>query len=61
LLQPIYYPDESGQKLNVEEKKVRPRPMLDGSGGRLNSGDGGMRSMGGQQQQQQQQRGPGNF
>lgn len=30
---------------------------LDGSGGRLNSGDG-MRSMG-QQQQQQQQRGPG--
>ncbi|KAL0105575.1 hypothetical protein PUN28_015807 [Cardiocondyla obscurior] len=56
---PIYYPDESGQKLNVEEKKVRPRPMLDGSGGRLNSGDGGMRSMGGQQQQQQQQRGPG--
>lgn len=33
--------------------------MLDGSGGRLNSGDGGMRSMGGQQQQQQQ-RGPGN-
>lgn len=35
--------------------------MLDGSGGRLNSGDGGMRSMGGQQQQQQQQRGPGNF
>ncbi|XP_011882052.1 PREDICTED: ras GTPase-activating protein-binding protein 2 isoform X2 [Vollenhovia emeryi] len=55
---PIYYPDESGQKLNVEEKKVRPRPMLDGSGGRLNSGDG-MRSMGGQQQQQQQQRGPG--
>ncbi|KMQ95685.1 ras gtpase-activating protein-binding protein 2 [Lasius niger] len=56
---PIYYPDESGQKLNVEEKKVRPR-MMDGSGGRLNSGDGGMRSMGGQQQQQQQQqRGPG--
>ncbi|XP_036147514.1 ras GTPase-activating protein-binding protein 2 isoform X2 [Monomorium pharaonis] len=51
---PIYYPDESGQKLNVEEKKVRPR-LLDGSGGRLNSGDGGMRSMG----QQQQQRGPG--
>lgn len=31
---------------------------LDGSGGRMNSGDGGMRSMGGQQQQQ---RGPGNF
>jgi len=31
---------------------------MDGSGGRLNSGDGGMRSMGGQQQQQQ--RGPGN-
>ncbi|KAL6427673.1 hypothetical protein ACFW04_008851 [Cataglyphis niger] len=58
---PIYYPDESGQKLNVEEKKVRPR-MMDGSGGRLNSGDGGMRSMGGQQQQQQQQqRGPGNL
>ncbi|XP_032680732.1 ras GTPase-activating protein-binding protein 2 isoform X1 [Odontomachus brunneus] len=57
---PIYYPDESGQKLNVEEKKVRPRMSLDGSGGRLNSGDGGIRSMGGQQQQQQQQqRGPG--
>ncbi|EZA61417.1 hypothetical protein DMN91_004218 [Ooceraea biroi] len=57
---PIYYPDESGQKLNVEEKKVRPRMSMDGSGGRLNSGDGGMRSMGGQQQQQQQQqRGPG--
>ncbi|KAH0953063.1 hypothetical protein HN011_002041 [Eciton burchellii] len=54
---PIYYPDESGQKLNVEEKKVRPRMNMDGSGGRLNSGDGGMRSMGGQQQQQQ--RGPG--
>lgn len=36
--------------------------MMDGSGGRLNSGDGGMRSMGGQQQQQQQQqRGPGNL
>lgn len=33
---------------------------MDGSGGRLNSGDG-MRSMGGQQQQQQQQRGPGNL
>jgi len=32
---------------------------MDGSGGRLNSGDGGMRSMGGQQQQQQ--RGPGNI
>lgn len=57
---PIYYPDESGQKLNVEEKKVRPPRMpMDGSGGRLNSGDGGMRSMGGQQSQQQQQRGPG--
>lgn len=38
---------------------MRPRISLDGSGGRLNSGDGGMRSMGGQQQQQQ--RGPGNF
>lgn len=34
---------------------------MDGSGGRLNSGDGNMRPMGGQQQQQQQQqRGPGN-
>lgn len=34
---------------------------MDGSGGRLNSGDG-MRSMGGQQQQQQQQqRGPGDL
>ncbi|XP_012234120.1 ras GTPase-activating protein-binding protein 2 isoform X2 [Linepithema humile] len=57
---PIYYPDESGQKLNVEEKKVRPRMSMDGSGGRLNSGDGGMRSINNQQQQQQQQqRGPG--
>lgn len=55
---PIYYPDKSGQKLNVEEKKVRPRMSMDGSGGRLNSGDGNMRAMGGQQQQQQQ-RGPG--
>lgn len=35
---------------------------MDGSGGRLNSGDGGMRSINNQQQQQQQQqRGPGNF
>ncbi|XP_034184658.1 ras GTPase-activating protein-binding protein 2 isoform X1 [Osmia lignaria lignaria] len=54
---PIYYPAENGQKLNVEEKKVRPRMSMDGSGGRLNSNDGNMRSMGGQQQQQQQ-RGP---
>lgn len=55
---PIYYPAENGQKLNVEEKKVRPRGTIDGSGGRLNSNDGNMRAMGGQQQQQQQ-RGPG--
>ncbi|XP_061932998.1 ras GTPase-activating protein-binding protein 2 [Apis cerana] len=54
---PIYYPAENGQKLNVEEKKVKPRTM-EGSGGRLNSNDGSMRAMGGQQQQQQQ-RGPG--
>ncbi|XP_035736544.1 ras GTPase-activating protein-binding protein 2-like [Vespa mandarinia] len=57
---PIFYPDEHGQKLNVEEKKTKPRMSMDGSGGRLNSGDGNMRPMGGQQQQQQQQqRGPG--
>lgn len=31
---------------------------MEGSGGRLNSNDGNMRTMGGQQQQQQQ-RGPG--
>ncbi|XP_076636626.1 ras GTPase-activating protein-binding protein 2 [Colletes latitarsis] len=56
---PIYYPAGNGQKpLNVEEKKVRPRISMDGSGGRLNSNDGNMRAMGGQQQQQQQ-RGPG--
>ncbi|XP_015181642.1 PREDICTED: ras GTPase-activating protein-binding protein 2 isoform X1 [Polistes dominula] len=53
---PICYPDEHGQKLNVEEKKTKPRMSMDGSGGRLNSGDGNMRPMG---QQQQQQRGPG--
>lgn len=34
--QPIYFPDESGQKLNVEEKKTRPRQ----EGGRgIGSGD----------------------
>ncbi|KZC06771.1 PREDICTED: ras GTPase-activating protein-binding protein 2 [Dufourea novaeangliae] len=55
---PIYYPAENRQKLNVEEKKVRPRGTMDGSGGRLNSNDGNMRAMGGPQQQQQQ-RGPG--
>ncbi|XP_031849751.1 ras GTPase-activating protein-binding protein 2 [Nomia melanderi] len=55
---PIYYPAENGQKLNVEEKKVRPRGTIDGSGGRLNANDANMRAMGGQQQQQQQ-RGPG--
>ncbi|XP_076686204.1 ras GTPase-activating protein-binding protein 2 [Andrena cerasifolii] len=50
----------NSQKLNVEEKKVRPRTSMDGSGGRLNSNDGNMRALGGQQQQQQQQqRGPG--
>lgn len=44
----------------MEEKKVRPRTSMDGSGGRLNSNDGNMRALGGQQQQQQQQqRGPG--
>lgn len=48
---PIFYPDESGQKLNVEEKKTKTRPM-DGNrmgsggdtmlgGGRPNSGIGG--------------------
>lgn len=60
--QPILYPDEHGQKLklNIEEKKPRPRIAMEGSGGRLNSGDGNIRPMGGQQQQQQQQqRGPG--
>ncbi|XP_066591823.1 ras GTPase-activating protein-binding protein 1 [Prorops nasuta] len=48
----IYYPDMNGQKLNIEEKKFRPRLPMEGSGGRLNSGDGNMRPMGGQQQQQ---------
>ncbi|XP_015588454.1 ras GTPase-activating protein-binding protein 2 isoform X2 [Cephus cinctus] len=56
---PIYYPDQSGQKLNVEEKKTRPRMSLEGD--RRTAGDGNIRAMGGQQQQQQQQpqRGPG--
>ncbi|XP_014205130.1 ras GTPase-activating protein-binding protein 2 isoform X2 [Copidosoma floridanum] len=55
---PIYFPDENGQKLNVEEKKFRPR---ENQGGRPSlGGDVNMRSLGGQQQQQQQQqRGPG--
>lgn len=58
--QPIFYPDENGQKLNVEEKKQRPpRLPMDGSGGRPNMGELNMRSAGGPQQQQQ--RGPGNF
>ncbi|XP_053976669.1 ras GTPase-activating protein-binding protein 2 isoform X2 [Hylaeus volcanicus] len=56
---PIYYPAENGLKLNVEEKKVRPRMSMDGSGGRLNSNDGNMRAMGGQQQQQRGPGGPG--
>lgn len=37
-LQPLYFPpnSENGQKLNVEEKKARPRQSMDG--GRVNSG-----------------------
>ncbi|KAL7306289.1 hypothetical protein TKK_0001720 [Trichogramma kaykai] len=51
---PIYFPDQNGQKLNVEEKKVRPR---EGGSGRSNtSNDGNIRPLG---TQQQQQRGPG--
>ncbi|KAK0083936.1 hypothetical protein PV325_007917 [Microctonus aethiopoides] len=54
---PICYPDEAGQKLNIEEKKNKPRTMGDNNM-RSNQNDGNMRSsMGGQPQQQQ--RGPG--
>lgn len=57
----ICYPDENGQKLNIEEKKLRPpRPSMEGGGSRPSPNDGNMRPVGGQQQQQQQQlRGPG--
>nr|CAD7264013.1 unnamed protein product [Timema shepardi] len=41
--QPIFYPDQNGQKLNVEEKKNRPRQSMDG--GRM--GSGGDNMMGG--------------
>ncbi|CAG2059845.1 unnamed protein product [Timema podura] len=41
--QPIFYPDQNGQKLNVEEKKTRPRQSMDG--GRM--GSGGDNMMGG--------------
>nr|CAD7411387.1 unnamed protein product [Timema cristinae] len=40
---PIFYPDQNGQKLNVEEKKNRPRQSMDG--GRM--GSGGDNMMGG--------------
>ncbi|KAJ9578817.1 hypothetical protein L9F63_004967, partial [Diploptera punctata] len=33
---PIYFPNENGQKLNVEEKKTRPRQSMDS--GRIGSG-----------------------
>ncbi|XP_067010833.1 ras GTPase-activating protein-binding protein 2 [Anabrus simplex] len=36
---PIYFPKENGQKLNVEEKKTKPRPM---DGGRMGSGGDSM-------------------
>ncbi|XP_011505491.1 PREDICTED: ras GTPase-activating protein-binding protein 2 isoform X2 [Ceratosolen solmsi marchali] len=49
---PIYFPEKNGQKLNIEEKKVRPREGGGGCG-RLNPADGNMRPMGTQQQQQQ--------
>ncbi|KAJ8670755.1 hypothetical protein QAD02_002014 [Eretmocerus hayati] len=52
---PIYFPDDAtGAKLNIEEKKIRPR---EGPGGNRPNSDGNMRPMG--NQQSQQQRGPG--
>lgn len=33
ILQPIYFPGEGGVKLNVEEKKTRPRTDSGGRGG----------------------------
>ncbi|XP_011303009.1 ras GTPase-activating protein-binding protein 2 [Fopius arisanus] len=54
---PIGYPDENGLKLNIEEKKNRPRGPGDNI--RSNQNDGNMRSSMGGQQQQSQQRGPG--
>ncbi|XP_058810284.1 ras GTPase-activating protein-binding protein 2 [Phymastichus coffea] len=47
---PIYFPDKHGQKLNIEEKKVRPREVAGGSG-RSNLGDNNMRPLATQQQQ----------
>lgn len=58
----ICYPDENGQKLNIEEKKVKSR-LMEGGSSRPSLNDGNIRPPGGQQQQQQQQhqqqRGPG--
>ncbi|KAF7987468.1 hypothetical protein HCN44_003230 [Aphidius gifuensis] len=61
---PICYPDDKGLKLNIEEKKNKPRGPGEGGNMRSNTNEGNVRSsMGGgqqqQQQQQQQQRGQG--
>lgn len=60
---PICYPDEKGLKLNIEEKKNKPRGLGDNNNMRSNTNEGNTRSSmgGGQQQSQQQQQrgGPG--